>query len=215
MKLAEFASTFREIDQEQADHEHLLQWRYQWFNVMFNYFYAFLLVLLAVSLIWWSGNIYKERKDAETQSERDRIQSEELATAEEQKRKAFEEMLDRWAEAGAKMLFGIRDFRSLYGYTAKDLETYLRCPWNRYLEGKKLTDIETIIFKDEQFTGCYRTNAALPRDKAFVKECFIKFLAEETPVCDTSYTFAELTPNGIFLTNEFNADGYAMRWRAS
>ena len=214
MNFTEFASIFREINRNQSDHEHLLQWRYPWFNMVFNYLYAFLILLLAVSLIWWSGNVYKERKEAEAQNERDRIQAEELANAEEQKRKEFEEMLERWSEAGAKMLWGIRDFRNLYGYTAKDLETYLRCPWNRYLEGKKLTDIETIIFKDEQFTGCYRSNAAPDKDKAFARLCFEKFLSEEIPSCDTSYTFAELTPNGIFLTDEFGADGYVLRWQA-
>lgn len=214
MNWAEIASIFRDINREQSEYEHLLQWRYPWFNMVFNYCYAFLALLLAVSLIWWSGNVYRARIEAEAQIERDRILEEEAAMAEEQKRKETEEMLDRWAEAGAKMLWGIRDFRNLYGYTAKDLETYLRCAWNRYLEGKKLTDIETIIFKDGQFTGCYRTNAAPDRDKSFARSCFEKFLAEEIPACDTSYTFAELTPDGIFLIDEIGADGYALRWKA-
>lgn len=221
MTYTEFASICASVNKDQADREKLLNWRYPWFNVCFNYFYLFLIVLLAVSLIWWSGIIRKEHKDAEAQAERDRIHAAELVQlaeneriAEEQRQKELEDMVDRWSEAGAKMLWGIRDFRNLYGYTAKDLETYLRCVWNRYLEGKKLTDIETIIFKDGQFTGCYKTNAALPRDKSFAKVCFVKFLAEETPACDTSYTFAELTPKGIFLTDTFNADGYVRRWQA-
>lgn len=211
----------REIQTNYRQREKDMLFRHPWFNMAFNYCYAFLLVLFAVSLIWWSGNVYRDRKEARDLAERDRIHAAELVQlaeneriAEEQRQKELEDTIDRWSEAGAKMLWGIRDFRNLYGYTAGDLETYLRCVWNRYLEGKKLTDVETIIFKDGQFTGCYKTNAALPRDKSFAKACFVKFLAEETPACDTSYTFAELTPKGIFLSDTFNADGYVQRWHA-
>ena len=216
MNFTEFASIFREIDLKQSDHEHLLQWRYPWFNMVFNYLYAFLVLLLAVSLIWCSGNDYKDRKEAEAQNERDRIQTEELANVEEQKQKEFNDMMDRWAKAGAKMLFGIRRFIDKYGYTEKDLETYLRCAWNRYLFYGKLTDLDVLIFTPEQFLECYKTN---PSDQyeAFCRKLFMEWYEEDAEgviSCDPSYIFAELLPDGIFLSKEYGADGYAIRWKA-
>lgn len=127
MNYAEFASICQEVNREQTDREHLLTWRYPWFNMAYNYFWLFIAVLLAASLIWWSGIERKEQKDAEAQENRNRAYAAELAQAEEQKQKEFNNMLDRWSKAGAKMLFGIRRFVDKYHYSEKDLETYLRC----------------------------------------------------------------------------------------
>ena len=136
-----------------------------------------------------------------------------MAQAEEQKQKAFNDMMDKWSVAGAKMLFGIRRFVDKYNYTDKDLETYLRCAWNRYLYYGKLTDLAVLIFTDGQFLECYRTN---PSDqyKEFCRKLFMEWYDEDVPLCDPSYVFAELTPKGIYLTDTFNADGYVIRWRA-
>lgn len=115
------------------------------------------------------------------------------------------------------MLFGIRRFIEKYGYTEKDLETYLRCAWNRYLYYGKLTDLDVLIFTPEQFLECYRTN---PSDQyeAFCRKLFMEWYAEDAEgvlSCDPSYIYAELTPKGIYLTDKFGADGYAIRWRAA
>ena len=206
-------ATAKEVLEEYEDRERLLNWRYPWFNVVFNYVWLFIAVLLIASLIWWSGIVRKEQKDAEAQENRNRAYAAELAQAEEQKQKAFNDMMDKWSAAGAKMLFGIRRFIEKYGYTEKDLETYLRCAWNRYLYYGKLTDLDVLIFTDGQFLECYRTN---PSDqyKEFCRKLFMEWYDEDVPLCDPSYVFAELTPKGIYLTDTFNADGYVIRWRA-
>ena len=204
----------KELTDGYMEQERKLEHKYPWAEIIYNWMLFLAAVGLVISLFCWGVDSYNTHKENANTAAKEAAQEAEKIAAEEEAQKEFEEMLERWAEAGAKMLWGIRDFRNLYGYTAKDLETYLRCAWNRYLEGKKLTDIETIIFKDDQFTGCYRTNAAPDRDKNFARTCFEKFIAEEVPACDTSYTFAELTPNGIFLSNVFNADGYVQRWHA-
>lgn len=206
-------ATAKEVLAEYEDRERLLNWRYPWFNVVFNYVWLFIAVLLIASLIWWSGIVRKEQKDAEAQENRNRAYAAELAQAEEQKQKAFNDMMDKWSVAGAKMLFGIRRFIEKYGYTEKDLETYLRCAWNRYLYYGKLTDLDVLIFTDGQFLECYRTN---PSDqyKEFCRKLFMEWYDEDVPLCDPSYVFAELTPKGIYLTDTFNADGYVIRWRA-
>lgn len=206
-------ATAKEVLAEYDDRERLLNWRYPWFNVVFNYVWLFIAVMLIASLIWWSGIVRKEQKDAEAQENRNRAYAAELAQAEEQKQKAFNDMMDKWSAAGAKMLFGIRRFVDKYHYTEKDLETYLRCAWNRYLFYGKLTDLDVLIFTDGQFLECYRTN---PSDqyKEFCRKLFMEWYDEDVPLCDPSYVFAELTPKGIYLTDTFNADGYVIRWRA-
>ena len=207
--------TLREITAAQTAREKLLTWRYPWFNVVYNYLWLFIAVLLLASLIWWSGNGYKERKDAE-EEESNRVTQEEIAKAEaEEAEKERNDRLDRWAEAGAKMLWGIRLFIDNYNYSQTDLETYLRCPWNRYLSDNKLTDLEKIIFREEQFTGAYRTNAAPDRYKAFARKMFEKFEAEEEPACDIKYVCAELKPDGIYLVPKPDSDGYVQRYHAS
>ena len=216
MTYTEFASICASVNKDQADRDKLLNWRYPWFNVCFNYFWAFIAVLLVASLIWWSGIERKEQKDAEAQENRNRAYAAELAQAEEQKQKEFNDMMDRWSKAGAKMLFGIRRFIEKYGYTEKDLETYLRCAWNRYLFYGKLTDLDVLIFTPEQFLECYKTN---PSDQyeAFCRKLFMEWYEEDAEgmsSCDPSYIFAELLPDGIFLVKKFNADGYVRRWQA-
>lgn len=221
MTYTEFASICASVNKDQADREKLLNWRYPWFNVCFNYFYLFLIVLLAVSLIWWSGIIRKEHKDAEAQAERDRIYAAELAQAEENQRLAEEQrladqeaMLDRWSEAGAHMLYGIRNFVDKYHYSEKDMETYLRCAWNRYLTHGKLTDLDVLIYTPEQFLACYKTSPALKEYKDLARKYFTAWQNETELPCDPSYVFAELLPDGIFLSKKYGADGYVRRWQA-
>ena len=110
----------------------------------------------------------------------------------------------------------IKELATKYGYTEKDLETYLRCAWNRYLYYGKLTDLDVLIFTPEQFLECYKTN---PSDQyeAFCRKLFMEWYEEDAEgmsSCDPSYIFAELLPDGIFLVREFNADGYVRRWQA-
>ena len=210
-----------EVFKEREEHEHLLQWRYPWFNISFNYFLGFLVVLLTVSFIWWGGNVNKQHKVEQARAADEKARQEELmksaeerAEEEAKKQKEIEDMIERWAEAGAKMLYGIKNFIELYNYSDKDLETYLRCPWDRYLSNGKLTDLEVIIFKEGQFLACYRTSPVLTEYKALCLELFTKWYNEEGLQCDPSYVYAELVPEGIFLTKTFGAGPYERRYHA-
>lgn len=214
--------TLREIMSERADRERLLTWRYPWFNMFYNYFVAFFAVLLVVSLIWWSGNVKKDQNEAARQEEQNRIKAEEIAKEEEARKaeeerlqKEFEEMFERWVEAGGDMLYGIRNFIELYHYTEKDIETYLRCAWNRYLYYGKLTDLAVLIYTPDQFVACDKGNPPLKEYKEPARRLFAAWMNETELPCDPSYIYAELTPDGVFLTKEFGADGYARRWQAS
>lgn len=211
----------KDVFAERARDEEYMNFRNPWFNMMYNYLIAVLVILLAVSLIWWSGNVNKMHREEQARAADEKARQEELmrsaeeaAEAEAQRQKEIEDMIDRWVEAGAKMLYGIRNFVEKYNYSEKDLETYLRCPWNRYLSNNRLTDLEVIIFKEDQFLACYRTSPALTKDKDFCRELFTRWYYEEGLPCDPSYVYAELVPEGIFLTKTYGASPYERRYHA-
>lgn len=211
----------KEVFADRAREEEYMNFRNPWFNMAYNYLIAVLVILLAVSLIWWGGNVKKQYKVEQARAADERVRQEELmrsaeekAEEEAQKQKEIEDMIERWAEAGAKMLYGIRNFIELYNYSDKDLETYLRCPWDRYLSNGKLTDLEVIIFKEGQFLACYRTSPVLTEYKALCIELFTKWYNEGVLQCDPSYVYAELVPEGIFLTKTFGASPYERRYHA-
>ena len=211
----------KDVFADRARDEEYMNFRNPWFNMMYNYLIAVLVILLTVSLIWWSGNVNKLHREEQAQAADERARQEELlrtaeeeAAAEAQRQKEIEEMIDRWAEAAAKMLYGIRNFIEKYNYSDKDLETYLRCAWNRYISNGKLTDLEVIIFKEDQFLACYKTNPPLTEYKEFAKKLFTKWYSEEGLPCDPSYVYAELMPEGIFLTKTYGASPYERRYHA-
>jgi hypothetical protein len=86
--------------------------------------------------------------------------------------------------------------------------------YNRYLYGNKLTDIPVIISQKDQFLGFSDTNPVLDDLYRLSRAFFEAKLRETSLACDPSYRFAELTPQGIYLVDQFGADGYVRRWHA-
>lgn len=213
--------TLREITATQTAREKLLTWRYPWFNVVYNYLIALIVFGLCCSLYGWGLDVWAQRRaDQQTKAT---VEAMEMARQEEEAAKAAElaaarmseeAVLDRWATAGAKMLYGVRLFRDKYNYNDSDYKTYLQCTWNRYLFGNKLTDIETIIAQKDQFLGYYDTSPVLDELYELCKAFYTEKLHETTLVCDPGYRWAELTPQGIYLVNEFGAGPYARRFHA-
>ena len=214
-------SIFREITEEYREQERNMVFRYPWFNFAYNWMILMLVIGLAISCIIWAVDIRTEKREvsaaatalaeyqAQEQAKVD-ARAAELAAAQ----MSEEAMLDRWATAGAKMLYGIRNFKDKYNYNDSDYETYLQCVWNRFLFGNKLTDVVTIIEQKDQFVGYYDTNTVLDELYRFSKDFFEKKLHETKLVCDPSFRYAELTPQGIYLVSEFGANGYARRYHA-
>lgn len=213
--------TLREITAEKTEKERILRFRYPWFDVAYNWLIVCMIIAFGISCIIWAVNIHTDKKAASVAATAlAQYQEEERAKAEAQAaelaaaQKSEEAALDRWANAGAKMLYGIRNFNDKYNYSETDYETYLQCVWNRYLYGNELTDVETIISQKDQFLGYFDTNPVLDDLYKISKEFFTEKLHETSLVCDPSYRFAELTPKGIYLVSEFGADGYARRYHA-
>ena len=144
--------------------------------------------------------------------------SSEQAKAEEEKRK--QEVFEAWVEENsdylAQMFFGSRVIAEKNGYTKQDFETYAWAAFNR--SDARGVDLKEVIFEAHngvrQFVAADPHNTILLQYKDWGKEFLIKWKTEERP-CDIGYQYAELVPQGIFLKNDFNADGYARRWRAA
>lgn len=212
--MSESLDIISEINEERRRRESDMNFRHPWFDLVYRYVFVFLVILLGISCLWWSGLIYRrnhEEQERITQAQAAAVAQEE-ADAREQKELA--DMFERWSDAGAKMLYGIRNFIEKYNYSESDIETYLRCAWNRYISGDRLTDLDVIIFREDQFLACYRTSPVLPEYKELAMECFTEWYAETEQPCDPSYVYAELVPDGIYLSKRFGAGAYDRRWYA-
>ena len=202
---------------KQAELETVLCFRHPYFNLMYNWMIGGLIIVLFASFVWWGLDIRSrhmademlERTLAAMDAEHAEMMS--AAEAEEAAIKASQEyIMDQEAQAVAKAFYGIRRFVEKYHYSEADLATYARCMFNR-AENADLTEV--IRLKD-QFVGYADDNPVLSDDYNLALKLVREWHEETIKPCDTSYQWAELTENGIYLRNEFKADGYARRWHA-
>ena len=213
--------TLKQITAEQTAREKLLQWRYPWFNVVYNYLIAVLIIALTCSMYGWALDVWAQnRADTQTRAAVEAYQAEQqaLAAKQEQERKeaekAIDKIIDGEAETVAKAFEGIKLFVENYHYTESDLETYARCMFNRVDAGGGVNSLHVIVSRPEQFTGYSEKNTVQTDYKTIAKKLVTAWHKETEKPCDLRYQYAELTPEGIFLTMEFNAGPYARRWHA-
>lgn len=203
----------------QAELEEVLNFRHPWFNMMYNWIIAALLVALCVSFVWWGLDIRTRRMaDEMTATAMASYQAEQQAAEDaralelEMARQSEEHVMTVEAQAVARAFYGIRNFVEKYGYTSEDLETYARCIFNR--ADASGASVEDVVSKKDQFLG-YSDGNQLVKEYYDLAIRFVdEWHHEDVKPCDTSYQWAELTPDGIFLRNSFKADGYARRYHA-
>lgn len=204
---------------KQAELETLLCFRHPCFNLFYNWLIGILIIILCGSFVWWGLDIHSRHMADEMLAttlaamDEENRQMMEAAEAEEAALKASkEETLKRAATAGAKALYPLDNFITKFHYSESDLVTYLRSGWNRHiLTGKP---IEEVFAEPEQYLGYSDNNPVLTEYYNLCYRCFSEWEDEVTSPCDHSFQWAELTENGIYLKNKFNADGYARRWHA-
>ena len=192
--------------------------RHPWFNMFYNWMIAALLVALCVSFIAWGLDIRTRHKAEEMTAQAlaswQADQDAERFAQEEQLRaiqESQEYIMEQEATAVAKAFYGINKFVEFYGYGEKDLETYARCMFNR---AEASGDLIAEISKPEQFTGYNDGNQVVANYKQLALKLVEEWHNETVKPCDTSFVFAELTPDGIWLKQQLHADGYARRWQA-
>ena len=208
-----------EIFAKHALQEEEMRFRNPWVDVFYNWLIAGLVVLLFIGFVRWGLDI-RTRNMAEEmtatalaswQAERDA----EVKAAEEEQAaiKASEEyVMKQEATAAAKALFPVQNFVAKYHYSESDLITYLRCMANR--ADAAGTTLAEVVAQPDQFLGYSDNNPVLTEYYELAYRFVNEWRHEETKPCDSSYQWAELTPNGIYLKADFNADGYARRWHA-
>lgn len=211
--------TLEAVLEERADHERELVSRHPMVPVFCNWCIVFAMIALVISFIIWGVTVAIQNKadqqtaeamaarDAEEQAaaEAERVRLEELAASEEA-------VIQREAEDCAKALYGIVKFIEKYGYDYNDCVTYLRAAFNR--ADATGTSLHDVLFAKDQFLACREDNPVLAELLDISIDAVTEWNNEKTKPVDISYQFAELTENGIYLKNDFNANGYAIRWRA-
>ena len=208
-----------EIFREQADEEDALRFRNPWFDVFYRYLLFLLILLLFVSFLAWGLDIHTRKKAeamtatalASWQAEQDAIETakaEKLAAV----RASQEYVMQQEATVVAKAFFGIRLFVDKYHYSTTDLETYARCMFNR---AEASGDLIGVVSAKDQFVGYSDGNTVLTENYDLALKLVEQWHNETTKPCDSSFQFAELTPDGIWLKQDIRADGYARRWRAA
>lgn len=219
--LTRFFEAAREYTEEQDARERVLRWRYPWFDVAYNWLIVTMIAAFAVSCIVWGVQISTGRK-AETAAAQALAEYQAAQAAEADARAAElaaaqrseQAQIERESEALAKAFYGIRNFTEKYHYDSTDLETYARCVFNRVDAGNGVNSLEAIISRPDQFLGYYDTSPVIDNLYKLAKEFVAAWHTEKVKPCDLSYQWAELTDKGIYLINEFGADGYARRWHA-
>lgn len=209
----------KEITEEYTERERQLERKYPWAEIVYNWMLFVAVVGLAISLFCWGVDIHITRKAEE--------QTAAFTAAYEAQQKAAEEakaielaaqqrseaaIMEREATAIAKAFYGIRNFVDKYHYTASDLKTYARCVFNRVDAG--VNSLDSVIGQKDQFLGYDSKNPVLQEYYDVALEAVEEWHGETAKPCDSSYRYAELTERGIYLVNEFGADGYVQRWHA-
>lgn len=205
--------------QRQAEIERDMCFRHPWVNIVYNYVIASMIVALMVSFIVWGLDIRTRRQaeemtatalaswQAEQQAAADAAEQEQAAI-----RASEEWLMQQEATAAAKALFPVQNFVDRYHYSESDLLTYLRCMANR-ADAAGAT-LQEVVAQPGQFLGYADSNPVLTEYYDLAYRFIDEWRHEATKPVDSSYQWAELTPSGIYLKNEFNADGYARRWHA-
>ena len=175
---------------------------------------------------------------AEYQADQNALEQERLRAVVAQQQ-SEEHIVDEMANALAKVFYGVKNFEEKYRYQESDFETLARCVFNRVENktfavaqkaeavangeieldenGKPLDErdyIYAIISHEDQWVGYYSNNPVLDKYQKLAAKFIKAWRAEETKPISNDYLWAEFTPNGIFLKNDYHAGAYAHRYHA-
>lgn len=215
-------SIAKEVFRKYENREHLLQWRYPWFNLYFNWMMALLLIGLFISFGIWGMDVHIQKKSesmaatalASYQAE-EQARADEIVRQQELLAHSEEVVTQKMAESLAKLFYGADRFREKYHYSDADFKTLARCVFNRVESPLYSDDFYDVIDQKDQWVGYYSTNPVLDEYYDLALTSIREWRSETVKPISIDYLWAELTPNGIFLKNDFHADGYARRWRAA
>ena len=196
--------------------------RHWWVARIINCCMVLLIIAFIISCIWWAIDVHRQKREADIyeqarlsfQAEQEAAENERLRLLAEEEA-TYENMVKKQANAMAKMFYGISKFEDKYAYSKVDFNTYARCVFNRVDNPAYSSDILEVINQKDQWVGYSESNPVVTNYYNMAYEFINDWYSETTKPITDDYLWAELTPRGIYLKNDFNADGYAPRWRAS
>lgn len=203
----------------QAELEAVLNFRYPWFNMMYNWIIATLMVALCVSFVWWGLDIRTRRMaDEMTATAMASYQAEQQAAEDaralelEMARQSEEHIMTVEAQAVARAFYGIRNFVEKYGYDNSELKTYARCMFNRAdARGKS---IEELLAEPNQFIAYTDKNTIVKEYYDLAIQYVEEWHNEDAKPCDVhKFQLAIFTPQGIWLIDDPNKE-VPERWHA-
>ena len=218
-------NSLMEVFAERKEKEAKLNSKHEMFNVTYNWIIVICIVALFASFIWWGTKVHNDNKEAsiratayaEFEAEREQAAAAEAqakAEAEAAEKASEEYIVGKMTTALSKMYYGIKSFQDKYHYADEDFETYGRCAYNRMLNPSYSDDFAEVVFQEAQFLSCSESNPDVEPYHSMAKKHIQKWRSESVAPVTNDFVYAELTPNGVYLKNDFNADGYSRRWRA-
>lgn len=196
-----------EYFERQAQLERDMCFRHPWFNFMYNWLIAILIVALFVSFGKWGWDIHtRNAHEAGMQEVYAAMDAEHeamlaaAADAEKQAQQAEAELQIREAKAIARAFFGIRNFTAKYGYTSADLETYARCITNRSEATGR--SVEEVLAEKGQFLAYSEHNDLETENYNLALRFAADWHDGKLPACDTKFRYAVLNEYGIWLVDD-------------
>lgn len=197
-----------------------MNFRHPLFNLVYNWIIWALIIALAISCVGWALDARTEHRAAaltatalaEYQAEQEnleRARMEEMAAAQASETA----VIASEAEWIARLFYGIDRFVTKYNYNEIDLLTYARCVFNRVENQKYSGTVNEVVNQDDQWTGYFENNPVLKNYYTIALKAVEEWHNESIKPCSNEFLWAELTPNGIWLKDDFKADGYKLRWR--
>ena len=212
--------TLRSILEEQRKEEKELNEKYPMFELFYNWFAVILVIALFIRFIGWGLDIRTDRKAAaltatamaDYRAEQEAV---EVARQEELKALAASEATIMKNEANfiAKMLYGARNFEDKYGYSTDDYMTLARCVFNRVDNPKFPNTVQEVVQQEQQWVGYYDENPVSEKFYKIAYDAVEEWHHEAIKPVTSDYAWAELTSRGCYLKNDYDANGYAIRWR--
>lgn len=197
-----------------------MRFRHPAFDLVYNWIIWLLIIALVIGCIGWAIDVRTELRAealtatamAEYHAEQDnleRARMEEMAAAQASETA----IMASEAEWIAKLFYGINRFVTVYNYNEIDLLTYARCVFNRVENQKYSGTVNEVVNQDDQWTGYFENNPVLKNYYTIALKAVEEWHNESVKPCSNEFLWAELTPNGIWLKDDFKADGYKLRWR--
>ena len=212
--------TMCEVVKEHAQKERNMVFRHPWFNLVYNWVIVVCVLSLFVSFGIWGVDIRTERKAAAlTATAMADYQAEQRAVemAKQQELAAIaaseETIMKNEASDISKILYGVKNFVEKYHYSDNDLMTLARCIFNRVENKAYSSDLHEIVNQKDQWVGYYENNPVVDQYYKIAYKAVEEWHHEETKPITNDFVYAELRTDGIWLKNDFHADGYARRWR--